>query len=328
MVEPRLVNPKQLPDFIIIGAQKSGTSSLHNVLAQHPDVFIPKGEIFFFDVDDIEQHPDFFVPTRDGWVDHDFDANLDRYLQWYRRLFEGARDGQLRGEDSTTYLASKVAPARIGSLAPRTKLVAMLRDPVKRAYSHYWHTVATGRATMTFERTLSRRPGNILRRGFYAEQIERYLRHVPKENLKVLLFEEFAKEPQRCVDEVCAFLGLGTSVDLDAVDGHRNAARAPLSLRGRLLANAALRPLLVKSYKRKIPFMPGYAPDSVTSRVERHPMFERLSDWFEDARPRRSYPPMREDTREFLEGLYRRRNASLPDLLDRDLDAWWPYMRG
>jgi hypothetical protein len=111
------------------------------------------------------------------------------------------------------------------------------------------------------------------------------------------------------------------------VDGHRNAARAPLSLHGRLLANAVLRPLLVKSYKRKIPFMPGYAPDSVTSRVERHPTFERLSEWFEDARPRRAYPPMRKDTREFLQGLYRRRNADLPDLLDRDLDAWWPYMR-
>ena len=328
MVEPRLVNPKQLPDFIIIGAQKSGTSSLHNVLAQHPDVFIPKGEIFFFDVDDIEQHPDFFVPTRDGWVDHDFYANLDRYLQWYRRLFEGAKEGQLRGEDSTTYLASKVAPARIGSLAPRCKLVAMLRDPVQRAYSHYWHTVATGRATMTFERTLSRRPGNILRRGFYAEQIERYRMHVPGENLKVILFEEFAKRPQEVLDEVCAFIGLETTVNLGTVDEHRNAARAPLSHRGRLIANAALRPLLVKSYKRKIPFMPGYAPDSVTSRVERHPLFERLSDWFEGARPRRSYPPMRPDTKTFLQGLYRRRNAALPDLLDRDLDEWWPSMRG
>ena len=326
-METRLVNPKQLPDFIIIGAQKSGTSSLHHILAQHRDVFIPKGEIFFFDVDDVEQHPDFFLHTRGGWVDHDFYGNLDRYLAWYRRLFEGAQEGQLKGEDSTTYLASKVAPERIGRLAPKCRLIAILRDPVRRAWSHYWHTVSTGRATMSFERTLSLRPGNILRRGFYAEQIERYLRHVPKENLKVILFEEFTKDPQRIVDETCEFLGLSSSVDLTAVDGHKNAARTPLSLRGRLMVNAALRPLVVKSYKRKIPFMPGYAPDSVASRVERHPGFQRLADWFEDKRARRPSPPMREDTRDFLQGLYRRRNAALPDLLGRDLDTWWPYMR-
>ncbi|MBM4372623.1 MAG: sulfotransferase, partial [Deltaproteobacteria bacterium] len=228
--------------------------------------------------------------------------------------------------DSTTYLASRPAPERIARLAPRCRLIALLRDPIQRAWSHYWHGVATGRATQSFERTLRDRPGNILRRGFYAEQLERYLRYVPQEQLKVLIFEEFIRDPQRITDEVCAFLGLPGSVDLANVDIHRNAARAPLSLRARLLLNATLRPLVAKSYHRKIPFMPGYQPDSVTARVERHPWFRKAADRFEDLRPRRRYPPMQEDTRAFLAGVFRRRNAALPELLGRELTAWWPWM--
>jgi hypothetical protein len=327
-IETRPVSPRYMPDFILIGAQKCGTSSVHYILDHHPKVFIPKGEVFFFDVDDVEQHPDFFVPTPGGWTDHDFWANLDTYLPWYRRLFEAAEEGQLRGEDSTTYLASRVAPERIARLAPRCRLIAMLRDPVARAWCHYWHGVATGRATLSFEKTLLHRPGNILRRGFYAEQLERYLRYVPREQLKVVLFEEFIKEPQRVTDDLCAYLGLPGSVDLTTVDKHRNAARAPLSLRARLLVNTSLRPLVAKSYNRKIPFMPGYRPDSVTARVERHPWFQRVSDWIEDVRPRRPYPPMNPDTRDFLAAVYRRRNAALQDLLGRDLTPFWPWMGG
>src|SRR5512139_536133 len=162
-----------LPDFIIIGAPKCGTSALHLILAHHPGVFIPDLEVYFFDVDDISIHPEFFQ-RRDGFTLHDFDRDLDTYLDWYRSLFAGAAPGQLVGEDSTTYLASRRAPERIARLLPSVRLIAMLRDPVARAYSNYWHNVRRARTARSFEETLRLEPGSLLTRGFYAEQLARY----------------------------------------------------------------------------------------------------------------------------------------------------------
>jgi hypothetical protein len=65
----------RLPDFIIGGAMKSGTTTLHYALAQHRSIFIPRQEIFFFSIDDIEQHPNFFIPSKDGWTFFDYDAS-------------------------------------------------------------------------------------------------------------------------------------------------------------------------------------------------------------------------------------------------------------
>src|SRR5688572_16204892 len=116
---------------------KSGTTSLHRTLALHPQVYLPPSEVFFFDLDDFDQNPDHLPLGRARRpVVPDFDARRDDYLDWYASLFEPARDDQVVGEDSTTYLASERAPARVRALLPDVRLVFLLRDPVERAYSH------------------------------------------------------------------------------------------------------------------------------------------------------------------------------------------------
>lgn len=132
-------NRYRLPDFIIAGAMKAGTTSLHHILKHHKHVFLPEDEIFFFDLDDIQQHPDFFMDARGKWIFHDYERHYQDYLEWYSSFFESADDGQVIGDDSTTYMASRKAPQRIARLLPDVKLIFMLRDPVVRAYSHYWH---------------------------------------------------------------------------------------------------------------------------------------------------------------------------------------------
>ena len=122
-----------LPDLILVGAPKCGTTSLHAMLALHPDVFIPEYEVFFFDVDDVMIHPDFFF-HRSGSSFHDYEGEFEEYLAWYRSLFTSAEPGQIIGEDTTTYLCSHYAPTRIAELLPDVKLIALLRDPVDRAY--------------------------------------------------------------------------------------------------------------------------------------------------------------------------------------------------
>ena len=107
---------------------------MHHILNHHDNVFIPGREIYFFDIDDVQQHPDFFMDDRGKWIFHDYEHHCKDYLEWYSSFFQNAADGQVIGEDSTTYMASSKAPPRIARLLPNVKLIFMLRDPVSRAY--------------------------------------------------------------------------------------------------------------------------------------------------------------------------------------------------
>lgn len=318
------MDPRGLPEFIIIGAQKCGTSSLHALLDHHPGLFLPRGEIFFFDVDDVEQHPDFFVQTRQGWTRHDWEADLSTYLRWYRGFFGAAAPGQMLGEDSTTYLASRLAPARIRALLPEARLVVLLRDPVRRAYSAYWHNVAAGRVCSSFERELRDHGPGLLDKGRYDEQLDRYLAHFPREQVQVLLFDDFVAEPQRTVDHVCRFLGV-EPVSISGVETHRNAARPPLWVPARLAANRLLGRFLRKSYSRAIPNMPGYRPGSLYLRAKGSPWADRLDEAVTSLWPRKRYPPMRSGTRAFLQHVYWPHVAHLSEQLGRDLLTLWGY---
>ena len=93
-------NEHRWPHFIIAGAMKSGTTSLHYILNHHDNIFVPAGEIFFFDMDDIQQHPDFCMDIAGGWAFHDYEQGYNHYLEWYEDFFRGAVDGQILGEDS------------------------------------------------------------------------------------------------------------------------------------------------------------------------------------------------------------------------------------
>src|SRR5919108_746727 len=200
---------RPLPDFLVIGAQKAGTTALYAYLRWHPGITGPAWkEVSFFD--------------RHWW----------RGEGWYRGQFPLRAGGRLVGEASPSYLFHPLAPERVWALLPNVKLVALLRDPVARAYSHYQHEVALGREPLSFEDALAaeeeRLRGEIERmladpayfshawwnytyvaRGRYAEQIERWYAAFPRERLLVLFTEELAGEPGATYRRVLEFLGIG-----------------------------------------------------------------------------------------------------------------------
>ena len=318
-------NGTKLPDFIIIGAMKSGTSSLHAILNSRDDVFMPDKEVYFFDVDDVFQHADFFVKTDNGWTFHDFDRDFDKYFHWYSRFFEEAPEGATIGEDTTTYLASEAAPARIARLLPDVKLIAVLRDPVTRAYSHYWHNVAAGRIGESFENHLRNNGRSTIERGCYKKQLERYRPFIDAGRLKVVVFEEFVRARQETIDDICRYLGLEGSVNLDAVKTRQNAATVPLNIPLRLMGNRLYTAVAAHKSLRNIPNMPGYT-DKVP-KSETDPLPIKLWDVYRQKLPSRKYPKMSPDTREYLEKLYGKLNRGLSDLVSRDLSRYWPYMK-
>lgn len=314
--------PSKLPDFVIVGAMKAGTSSMHSILAAHEDVFIPDSEIFFFDLDDPESHHDFQVAPDGSWNPRDFEENFDRNLEWYESFFEPADDDALIGEDSTTYLVSREAPERIARVLDEPKCIVMMRDPADRAYSHYWHLLRSGRATRSFEEYLRQMPHGLLKFGFYQDHLERYLEHFDRDDIKCVVFERFVEDNQQVVDEVCGFLGLEGTVAVDSVDMNKNAARVPRSSSMKQFFNK-IDP--TREDFRYTSHLPG--PEVEESGVNPLRQARRfVHNIFDDASmvaAREDYPPMDEDTRTFLATLFRRRNSGLSEIVGRDLTKWW-----
>ncbi len=198
---------RPLPDFLVIGAQKAGTTALYAYLRWHPAITGPSWkEVSFFD--------------RHWWRDE----------AWYRGHFPLRSRGRLVGEASPSYLFHPLAPERARAVVPNARLIALVRDPVDRAYSQYQHEVALGREPLTFEDALAaeegRTRGEVERlladprafsrawwdhtyaaRGLYAEQLERWLAIFPREQLLVVTTDELGERPAEAYASILAFLG-------------------------------------------------------------------------------------------------------------------------
>jgi hypothetical protein len=304
----------RLPDFIIGGAMKSGTTSLHHMLNAQPGVFIPEPEIFFFDIDDFEQHSEFFVTRGGEWVSQDYEARKEEYLAWYARFFASAPPGAMIGEDSTTYLAASRAPARIRELLPDVRMIFLLRDPASRTYSHYWHLVRSGRVTLNFEDTLRHEPHTLVQRSVYRPQAQRYLDRFPREQLHFIAFERFVREPMPTLHAVATFLGLPEPADVSPTERHRNRAQVPRVLSLQLAMNRFLRRRTGRRSASRLAPSAGANPD----RAGRRSPLRRL--WFTNDRPP---PPMKPATRRFLNDLFAAENAGLDEMTGLDLDGLW-----
>lgn len=312
---------KRLPDFIIVGAMKSGTTSLHYMLDQHKDIFIPNREIMFFDIDDIEQNFDFFVQTSNKWLFFDYKKNFDEYLVWYKSFFKEAKNGQVIGEDSTTYMASQKAPSRIADLLPEVKLIFMLRDSVLRTYSNYWHLVRTGHAIYNFEKTMQYMPGTLIQRSLYKKHIQRYKKYFPDKNMKFIIFKDFIKNNQRNIDDICKFIGLETSVDVRKINTHKNPTKVPINIRLQIVYNHLLRTqrLVTQEFGSHLPNLPQNEPKRFWRKMDK--LVYKLN--FTD---KKSYPPMNYKTRKFLEKLFAKENRGLSKLIGKNLKKYWTYM--
>ena len=198
---------RPLPDFLVLGAQKAGTTALYAYLRWHPGITGPSWkEVSFFD--------------RHWW----------RGEGWYRGQFPLRSGGQIVGEASPSYLFHPLAPERARTLVPDARLIALVRNPVDRAYSQYQHAVALGREPLSFEDALGaedeRTRGEVDRlvadprafsgawwdhtyvaRGRYAEQLERWLRVFPREQLLVVGTEELGAAPGETYAASLGFLG-------------------------------------------------------------------------------------------------------------------------
>jgi hypothetical protein len=208
---------EELPDFLVIGAGKSGTTSIDKYLHQHPEIFVPrKKEPNFFGYEnisakDLSGNPEELAHYRNSVT------TIGEYL----KIFEEALPHQKRGETSNTYLYHKNAPDRILHYIPEVKLIAILRQPAERLFSRYMHLARENRTpTKEFADCLDQksvwwRRNDLINEGFYARHLQRYFELFPRENIKVYLYEDFQAQPLEIMREIYEWLGVDASFSPD-----------------------------------------------------------------------------------------------------------------
>ena len=274
-----------LPNFFIGGAQKSGTTTLHWRLKEHPQVFIP----------DFPQEIHFFDDAK----------NFERGLRWYEGLFAGWKGQRAVGQTSPLYLYAPEVPERIHAVLPDARFVFILRDPVDRAYAHYWHSVKKGYEGLDFAAALEAEPERIARgglrrrdhsyldRGRYAGQLQRYFERFGRQRTLVLLQDELSADPSR-VEAACArFLDVDPAAFPPRSVAVYNVSQLP---RSRSLQRA------VGPWRRRLPRLAA-ALDRLNLRTA-------------------PYPPLDAALRARLERLFEPEIRDLEELLGRELRGW------
>jgi hypothetical protein len=226
-----------LPNLIVIGAQKGGTSSLHRYLDLHPEIAMASPrELNFF--------------CGPGW-------SWDRGLDWYGSHFDGA--ASVRGESSPDYTFFpyiRGVPERMHAVAPEARLLYVVRDPVERMISQYLHYWSRGYERRPIDEVFSdprfHGSGYVARSRYHA-QLERYLEHFPRSSLLVLSQEELLGDRDRALTRVFGFLGVDPSFRSPAFAELHNTARDHRRQRAlQRRVETALRPLGLARPARRV----------------------------------------------------------------------------
>lgn len=315
-------DPSLLPDFIIVGAMKSGTTTLHDMLNSHPDVFIPKGELHFFDHDDIFEHPDFNLYKKNHfWNYPSIYIKPNEIWKWYNDKFKG-KENFVKGEDSTVYLASKNAAKRISQQKKSIKIIIILRNPTKRTYSHYNHLLRTSRAIYSFEDTIIENPHSIISRSLYKTQIENYLKYIPRERIKFIIFEDFIKNPNVALKELSKFLNIDfKKFPSNVFNLHSNISSSPRFRGLKLFVNRNFKFHNRFYYSKHFPFVYNFiqAKDPLILRILFR--FHHIVNPLKKMSP----PPIKSITKDFLDEYFKRELSGLNELIGINvLDKWFP----
>jgi hypothetical protein len=279
-VDPETADSQWLPTFIIGGAMRAGTSSLNAYLREHPEISVSRPKEVHF-----------------------FDQNYGQGLEWYRQHFPH-RSGIAIGEATPDYLYHQKAPQRIAETLPQVRVLLMLRDPVDRAYSHYWHNRSVGKEQLPFEEALRverhRLEGSLkdrvtfsyVDRGRYSAQIERLFGHIDPGRVLIQTFDDLQSNPELLYRRTCKFLGVDQSYLPKILGSHVN-------------AYAGYRSVRVRSFSKSL-------PKTLRNAVAK---FNKV--------PKSSYPPISKDDKAFIEQELIEDTARLLDLI-RIRAPWIP----
>jgi hypothetical protein len=285
-------------DFIGIGAAKCGTTWLADMLRQHPDIFIPT-----------EKELHYFNKT---FVDNVKIDNFQHHkpLEWYMEFFKKAKPGQIKGEFTAFYMPDEYAAKNIFEFNPDIKIIAILRDPVERAFSNYNYFKQLGKIDdVTFEQAIEKAPA-ILERSNYHKHLKRYFDIFPHENIKVMFFDDIKKDPENFLKEAEVFLGVKEFIPSNIRERSNVTVACRFQKFGFLMQRARLR-------IRKTNSM-------ALMNAIRFLKLNKFHTWIirHNKKAVLNKPRINDETRKRLNEYYSDEIAKLEKLVNRDLSHW------
>ena len=289
-----------LPNFLIVGVQKAGTTSIYNYLQEHPQIYMSSVKETNFLEQDWENLPP-EQQNKNGIVT----------LEKYREVFAGVQDEIAIGEASPNYLFHyESSAARIKKYVPHAKLIVILRNPVERAYSdHLMHKRdAIGYRSLSEQIKHSAHKSFILRKGFYYKPLQYYFEQFDREQIKVFFYDDLCDNPQDFMQSMYRYLGVNDTFFPD-VNKKAQVAKIP---KNQSVNNLLQRKNMLRSATANILKM-------VMPVEARQKLRDRLINLNSHAKQQ---APLSPEERQQLIELYREDILKLQDLVERDLSRW------
>jgi hypothetical protein len=293
-----------LPNFIGIGAPKAGTTWVFEALNKHPQIYMPPAkELHFF-------------------ADYNIGTSIEEYTSYFEKV--NPRMHQAIGEISATYLTSVHAPERIKNLIPNVKLLICVRNPIDQVYSLYWHMLRQNfnlsqkdKIPTSFEEAIEKYEQTLLSQALYFTNIQKWLNHFDKSQLKIIFFDDIIAEPQGVISDLFQFLEVDPEASYD-LPKNNFSTRQGVSPKN-------------TTYHQIYKSLYGFANKQIYHQLKKMIGMKNatmLKDYLnirfvlEKLFFDKGYPKMKLETREYLKGYYREEVHNLEILCERKLPQW------
>ncbi len=298
---------KVLPNFLIVGAARSGTTSLYHYMSQHPDIFMSpiKEPHFFSFVNDI--------PHYNGYRCEGYNENIVTDFNTYKKLFSQANNEKAIGESSTSYLYYPKAASNIKQYIPDCKIIILLRNPVDRAYSFYSFAVLHGYEALSFEQGLFKEAERLMMNwipiyyymnwSYYYEHVNRFLNTFGTSNVRIYLYDDLKYSPDELITDVWTFLDVNPFFKPNMRIENRGGLP-----RSRIIHKALWEPFILKSIFKSV------VPELIRKRIRD---FILSHGYTYNAKPE-----IKAETRARLLELFKDDILKLQGLIKRDLSMW------
>jgi len=291
-----------LPNFMIVGAQKSGTTTLYDILAQHSDIYLSS-----------TKESKFFVE------EEKYNKGIEFYSNEYFSKYSGQK---AIGEIDPEYIFFEDVPQRLRyDISKDLKLIFILRNPVARAYSHYLMTYKRGWDELSFEEAIKEEPQRIekdffskhhqsyITRGYYSKQIKRYLEYFPIENMQFIIMEDdFIVNKEQTIHKLLKFIDVKADENID-IYKKSNASSQP---RFKFLRDLIFKPNGVKKLLKPL----------IPSQKVRYFILMNILDKI-NQKPQKDNKLTVEQSKAIYEKYYKDEIKDLEKLLNRDLGSWY-----
>lgn len=273
-----------MPHFIVLGGHKCGTSSLHNYLAQHPEIYMPriKGTDFF---------------NREG--SSETITSIEKYQAFYQEM----TNEKIAGEVSSVYLYSKGACDAIKKYLPEAKLIAVLRNPVERAFSHFNQLPETKKRDRKFSEIFDEK--KVLRNGFYSTPLNMYFDSFGRDRIKILLFDSLRNDKKYFFYSIFQWVGVNPNFMPDT---------SIVTRQGGEIKNQAVKNIF--NGNNILHSTAGFLLRPFTTPDQRRDLYKKTKNMFMQKNE------LPEQLRKQLIDFYREDILQLQDILDMDLSHW------